>query len=223
MPRKLYDDDGKEIEVLTDEEVKDLKTKAEAGGKAEEYTKLVNDVRSALGVGKDANVLEAIKEAKDSSNPNWKLARGKIDRLTTFIKSKIQGAEIDDEGNVKATEATMTPEQIRSEVASATKKEMLGAYINQKLSKMPDDKRTVVQKYYQKLTTGEEVTLENVDKFIGEAINIVIPKGSAFFPQFGGNDPVITDEHKEDFAATEAGKTAGKFMGLRSTAEEAKK
>ena len=85
----LYDEQGNEVEAITKEEADALQKPNE----------LLTDLLTELGAEKPEDLKEKIKELKDSENPNWREARGKIKTLErTLEELKSQGKTINEQG-----------------------------------------------------------------------------------------------------------------------------
>lgn len=214
--RKLYDDDGNEIEVPSEEELKALQEKAEKADKAEEYEKLVSSVRTALDIKEDDDITEAVKLAKEAANPNWKDARDKIKRLTDYAKAN--GANVDEKTGEVMKEEKLDPTKIAEEAKAAARQEIYQQQLSQKLSKYPEDKRQVVESYFKKLSAGEELNSEVIEKYVGEAESLTFPKGVST-PSVDGGTPNLDESNAEDFSNTQEGKQMAEGMNLPFTKE----
>jgi hypothetical protein len=80
---------------------------------------------------------------------------------------------------------------------------------NEALARFPEEKRKVVEHYLGKLTAGEQVTPDNLDKFINDAAFLADPQAAAAKPRFagGGQPPLLKPQDGNSFAETEAGKS----------------
>jgi hypothetical protein len=206
MPRTLYDADENEIEVLTEEEIAELKALAD---KAKE-------LESSKGE------LEAkIKEIEQNVNPNWKEARKVIDNLKGALKK--QGKDIDDDGNI-VEKHEFTPEKIAEIAAKKAQEIIVGQHLKKSLQGYDEEKQKSIRGVFDKLSSGEEVNLDNVDTFFQQAVNTVSPMRP--------NDPIATaisagsnrgsaGGSKTNFADTEQGKSLASDLGM--SLEEPKK
>lgn len=203
----MFDEDGNEFDMPSKEELEDLKSK---NGKVEEYEGLVKNVREALEISEDDDLIESIKLAKEASNPNWKSTREKIAKLQTFIKANIKDASLDEEGNV-TMEEKIDPKAIEESARKAAREEIFGQEINKHLEKYPADSREAVKKYFEKLSAGEELNSETIAKTMDEAGSIVVPKpASNPGTNLSGGEPRIKIEDGQDFSETEQGKEIAK-------------
>lgn len=211
MSRKLFDEDGEEVEVPTEEELKDLQTRAESAGKSEEFNKMTAEIRKTLDLKEDDDLLEAIKLAKESTNPNFKAMRSKISRYETFIKNKIKDAEFDDDGNIVDKSQKFSLEDVTKTVRETTLKTLAEKSLADKLAKYPESKRAVIESYYKKLSVGEEMTSENVDKYLGEAerlSEVPMARGEA---RIEGKEPQLSAEGAK-FVESPRGKEAAEAI-----------
>lgn len=207
MSRILYGEDGEEVEVPTDEEIKELQTKAEAAGKSDEFNKMTSEIRKTLDLKEDEDLLEAIKLAKESTNPNFKALRSKISRYESFIKTNIKDAEFDQEGNVINKKEKFNMDDITTAAKKVTLETMAEHDMNRRMSKYPEDKRAVVRKYFDKLATGEDMTPENVDRFISEAERLAQVPDVRTETRFNGGEPKLSAEGAK-FVESPKGKEA---------------
>lgn len=166
MPEKIVLQDGTEREVPTAEELKSLNEQAEK-------SKVVDNIRKELGLADDADLTSAIKEAKESSNPNWAEARKKMKVLQDAAKAK--GVEIDDSGNIIEKQAGVKSEDIDRIVTEKTTESLFNAEKERALSKYNSEDKKVVEHYFNKLMTGEEKTVGNILKFTKEAESLSFP------------------------------------------------
>lgn len=218
---KYWDADGNEYDMPSQEELADLKKKAESTNN-EEFTKLQSSIREILGVDEKADLVEAIKLAKEAGNPNWPKARNKIVKLETFIKGNNKEAVIDDEGNVNVKQE-LTPEELLKQSEAQTRKILLSDKITARLSRYPQEKRDVVKSYFERLSTGEELNEESINRFFNEAETIVFPKQPSTTPGFGGGAPVLQTQDQKDYSSTPEGqKAANSLFGDESFAKDAK-
>lgn len=216
----LFDKDGNEVEVPSTEEIQDLKIKAEAAGNAAQLSQLVGSVREALGIDESADITEAVKLAKESANPNWPQTRAKLGRMQEFIKNNFKGAQIQEDGSVNLDEK-IDLKVVEERARSAAKTEILGQEINKHLLKYPQESREVVKKYFEKLIAGEDLNLENVSKFMGDAGNLAIPNNSRSNTRTSGGVPILDSSDGARLSETPEGKNvANQLFGDESFAKE---
>lgn len=200
MPKKVKLEDGSEIEIPTEEELKGLNEKA---SKSDELSKKVSE-------------LEA-----DSQNRNWSALRKQNEKMKELLKS--QSKEIDEEGNIKDFAKTFSQEDVQKMVQESTNKALLEQHINMSIRGLDENKRKVVLANYGKLSTGEDVNLENVDNFIKSAMsasgistdanNLSAALGSSA-PYSRGVAPA--GDKDKGFAESEAGKGLANSLGIET-------
>ena len=166
MPEKIVLQDGTEREIPTAEE---LKSQNEQADKA----KVVDGIRKELGLADDADLTSAIKEAKESSNPNWAAARQKMKILQDAAKAK--GVEIDDAGNILDKPVGIKAEDVSKMVSEKTTEALFIAERDRALSKHSVEDKKVVEHYFNKLMTGEDKSVANILKFTKEAESLAFP------------------------------------------------
>jgi len=221
---KVFDEDGKELEMPSQDELKGLQEKAEKAGKADELEGLVKSVRDTLGLGETEDVIDALKVMNEAANPQWKAARQKIDRLQTFIKSNFKGAAVDEDGN-PVIEEKIDIHTVEERARGAARQEIYGQEINKHLQKYPKEEREVVKKYFDKLIAGEEVNSETIPQFIEQAESAAFPKKPGLRGvTLSGKEPQLEIKEGQDFSDTEQGKQiANEMFGEESFAKKGDK
>jgi len=153
------------------------------------------------------------REFQEQVNPNWQRARKSMDAMRSALKEK--GVEVDDDGNVRGNPNGITIEQARQEAAQAARNEMLGGRLQELLGEYDAESAPVIKHYYDKLTAGEEVSLQNVRKFVQQAETVArsstsnpISRVASFS---GGSGPRIpsNEEKLDETTATELGQKMG--------------
>ena len=107
------------------------------------------------------------KELQDDINPNWQRARATIDALKEIAKSK--GVELNEDGTVKSNPNNIDINAITQQAREAARGELLGNRLEELLEQYDAESSKVVKHYYQKLTQGEGITLQNIGKFVSQA------------------------------------------------------
>lgn len=191
--KKVILQDGSELEVYEEADVTAVKTQAETEKAA--LQKTTSDLQAKI------SELEA-----DDGNRNWAKIRQAKEKLASALKA--QGKQVDDDGNVSEAPKVLTGEEIELKASQAARREILGDYKKKALAKLDDETRKVVDHYYNKLTSGEEVTLDNVDKFISEATRLAVPENNnnRGVGSFAGKPPVLKPADGTGFSSTDAGK-----------------
>lgn len=216
-PRKLFNEDGDEIEVPTEEELTELQGKAEKSA-----TEALAELNSKLGVPEGTTTEDFVKNLQEEGNPNWKAARQQIDTLKGVIKD--QGLEVDTEGKV-IKDDSISQEELETKIKATAKQEFLEQYKDSKLSKItdPEDKK-VVQHYFDKLSAGEDLDHGKVDSIMASAMQLAKPGDSNAVELITGAPPDISPpKDKADFSESDDGKAAGENMGLKSMQPDAEK
>lgn len=186
---KVQTEDGKEIDVLTQEEAAtQLKEKEDA-------------IKSEY----DAK----IKELEQDLNPNWRDARAKLKEQETKLKEYEEKY-----GEQKPSQVTL--EEVESRAKASARQEMIEIEKERLFSNYKDEQREVVKKYFDKLTTGEELSLNNIHSFVKQAEQLVIPQIDSKVNTFSvSGRPPLMDNEKDDFSNTDNGKSLGERMGMR--------
>jgi hypothetical protein len=81
MSEKIVLEDGTEREVLTDEEVQNLKAGHDANQQKKPIVEQYKKIREELGIGEDGDIEEKLSQMKEEANPNFKAMRDKQDKL----------------------------------------------------------------------------------------------------------------------------------------------
>ena len=184
----------KELELLRP--LKDSSAQKEAEYKAKEDTWLKEKV-----------------ELSEAINPNWQKARATIEQLKAIAKEK--GVELNDDGSVKSNPGNVDIQAIEQRAINAARGELLGTRLEEMLEQYSDPKdKDLVKHYYNKVTNGETVTLQNMSKFISQAESLA--KGESGNPLkriasfSGGQGPRSSESTKmSDEEAIERGKKWG--------------
>ncbi len=191
MPTTVLDADGNEIEALTAEEVADLQARAE---KAQDL---------------ESKVAELQKQIQEEGNPNWREARAKMDKLQSFIKEK--GFSLNDDGTVSDVEK-VDPNKIKEELRSELKEESFQETKSELLDEYDDQTKPLIEKYVNKLLSGEEKNLKNLKSAFKEAEKLVgVGETNRVSRVINGQPPKFNQDGKS-FADTEEGKSIAKEM-----------
>lgn len=207
MPRTIVTEDGNTIEVPTEEELKALQDSA---AKAEEFRKKAEDLEAAKS-----------KYESDPVEKNWRELRAKTERLEAQIKE--QGKMVAADGTISDAPKSLTPEEIEAKARAAARSELVGQQKKNLLSKFDDEKKKVVEHYLDKLTAGEDVSVDNIEKFVQEASLLAEPPKSGVqrTPFVNGQPPVFKNADGKSFAETEHGQSlANEVFGEESFAKK---
>jgi len=163
----------------------------------------------------------------DPVQKNWNAMRQINDNLKASLKA--QGKEVKDDGTVvdAPPPAVNADEVIKKATDAATvaaQQVALDQYKRNLLSRYNEEERKVVDHYYSKLSSGETVTVENMEKFVSEAARLAVPNSAP--PKFvpgNGQAPRFAPTDGPKFSETEAGKSiANEVFGPNSFAAPTK-
>ena len=206
MPQTIVTEDGSTMDVPTEEELKALQTSA---SQATELQKQVDE-------------LNKLKEdyEKDPVQKNWNAIRAKTERMEAALKA--QGKTVDENGNVSEPPSALTSEEIEEKARKAARSEMVGQQKRNLLARYDDEQRKLVEHYLNKLTTGEEVNMDNLEKFVQEAEVLAIPnKLNKSAPFVAGQPPRMKGIDENRFSDTEEGvNIANEIFGDESFAKK---
>lgn len=158
-------------------------------------------------------------ELEQAANPNWKKAREQISKLQEAVKEK--GVKLDDEGLPLPKDHINPDELVKSaeeRAAAATRQEFLNNRLEELLEGYTQDQAKVIRHYYSKITTGEEVSLQNIREFVTRAeaaSGFEKPSKMSRAMGAGGSGP----RNPEDTTglSDDAAKSIGELMGIRVT------
>lgn len=213
MPRDLYDAEGNKVEgVLDDAEMKALQDKAKS---VEESTATITKLQDDL------------KTIQSEVNPNWQAARIKMKQLedenAKLKELEKTGKTLDEKGQVvdfKGNNGPSAEEVARIARESATQATQSAFVENRKklhLQEFGEDKRKVVEHYFNKLSAGETLTEEKVDEYMESARRASglttnpINRANSFSAGKG-----FTNQNEPEFTDTEQGKAWADRMGLKT-------
>ena len=211
MPRILYDKDGNEIEVPDDKELENL-VAADNANKNKKV--LLKDIMEKLGVEKP----EEIAEVLNPNSKNFSQLRGVVKSLKAQLKEK--GIEVSEDGK-SLTNKNMTNEDLDKKIRGETTKSLVEARTIEVLGRIVDENtRKAVKSYYDQLTIGKEISLQNVNSFLADAVKLGSPAGGVdniriAHASSGHGGITSQGESKTSFADTDEGKTLAKEMGLK--------
>src|SRR3990167_6252157 len=107
------------------------------------------------------------KQLEESANPNWQKARQRISSLETALKDK--GVELNEDGTVKNNPQGVDIEEVRREARESARSELTGNKLANLLSQYDEESAKIVKHFFNKVSTGESVTLDNIDNFFRQA------------------------------------------------------
>ena len=198
MPRTLFDGDGNEIEVPNEEELTELKTKAEG---SEEATAKVTELEST------------ITELEKDVNPDWKGLRTKAKNLEKALKD----AEVNYDpltGEVIKEAAPLSDEDLDKKIDAGVQKKLVTAHKKTLLSGYDDEQKQVIEKYLDAFIDVEGVeilTADDLNPVFEKALGAAGIKTSAK-PHIKGQAPRVNTDGKSNYAETEEGQAMGKEL-----------
>jgi hypothetical protein len=207
MPRTIVTEDGSTIEVPTDEELSALK---ESAAKAAELQTKVEQYEKDP-IEKNWRELRASREAESAK------AKKLEEQLATI------GKQVKDDGTLVDAQKPLSYEEIEAKARLAARSELVGQQKRTLLSKYDEEKKKVVEHYLTKLTYGEEVTMDNLEKYVKEAELLADPTIATApkTPIVRGQPPILTGADGKRFSDTEAGKSlANEIFGNDSFAKQ---
>lgn len=201
--RKLYAEDSTEVEVPDEAELKALQEKAT---KVEELEKKLKEAEEFNGA--PADLRKRLKELKAESE----VAALKLKKFEET------GKTLDDKGQVIDFKPTLTAEEIEARQISVAHKVMVDVEKQKIFTKIPAEKRELVEKYYNKLTHGEQVNISNLGEYIEAAynaagLNIQVDPIKRAIANINGKAPSF-ETKRDDFAESDTGKARAAAMGL---------
>lgn len=194
-------------EEITVEQVQELQNKL-----AELETFKTDSAAKLAEYDQAKTELEQLKKDKadleGQANPNWKEAREKMGRLESLLKGK--GIEVDELGNPKGSQVSLA--DVERKTAEVVTQKLLNARLEEILDDYDPASKEVIRHYYNKLSAGEEITLQNIRKFVNEAERAAGSDNQVKKIQLsGGLGPRMGDESK---LGEQEAKDLGAKMGL---------
>ena len=196
MPETIILEDGTEREVPTSEELDAFKASGE------EALKLKIDL--------EANN-KTIEDLKANQDPNYKKLREALVYKDTIINNlKEEGKTLDENGKIVDAEQKVDANDIIKQATESSKKAVIDSLIAEKknklLEKYDDDQKGMINHYFDKLTAGEEVSLDKVENIFNQAAGVALPPEDIKTPNVNGNAPSFnTTNKKNDFAESDEG------------------
>lgn len=194
MPRELFDNAGKPIEVPDDAELQSLR---EAADKAKE--------------------LEAqLEEARKDASPDWRSARQKMKELETEANEWKSKAE---KAGVQVEPKPLPTDEIRRIASEEADQAYVNRYRERRLGEF-GERKEAVSRIFDKLASGEKLNEAKIDEYMGIAARAAgfedtgsqARRAMSFG---GGSAPNFADaQRKSDFADTEKGKQLSGMLGL---------
>lgn len=202
---KVFDEQGVEMEVPSQEELAALKAQAGKAGLADEFENL----KKGLNIPQGQTFSDYLRDLQLSANPNWRAARQAMDRMKEALRGK--GLEVDDEGNIKSPQQQISPEDIENRARNAARNEIVNQHKEALLGKYDPETRKVVEDYYGKLIAGQELTIGNVEKVMRDAEKLARPESVSTGFDIRGGAPRIQHEPKS-YADTPEGQEQARAL-----------
>ena len=190
--KTLYNSEGDPVEVPDDDEIQELKSKAESISKLE----------------------EELKELKNKPESiNWKAMREKENRLVKQLKEK--GVELDENGEPIVN---VDPKFVESKAEEIANRKLVNVLVEDALDEFGDARDTVFETF-QAITQGKEVSRKNYREFLEKAARaegVLLENNSknlarrVAFARPGG----APESSSESFADSAQGRALGEAMGL---------
>lgn len=150
------------MEELTEEQLQALQEKAQ---KAEELETRLKDMVPKEEVEKAVKAKE--DELSQQINPNWQKARQRMNSLETALKEK--GVELNEDGTVKSNPQGVDIEEVKREARESARAELAGNKLANLLGQYDEESAKIVKHFFNKVTTGEAVSLDNIEIYFRQA------------------------------------------------------
>lgn len=174
-PLKVILEDGTEKEVPTDEELKALQDKA-------------NEVDSLKKQYED--IVKEKAELEEGVNPNWPQVRKDIKRKENLEKAlKDKGLIFGEDGKIidDPAKKQVTTDDVDKRATEAATNVLLKNHIETKLLGLDKEVKDAVLLKYEKLSAGENLSsISDVEKYLKEAMQLVVPAERNVDPQRRG-------------------------------------
>lgn len=158
MPRTLFDESQKEVQVLDDTEIQALQEKAK---QADEYAAKLKEQEDLL---------------KDPETVNWRAARQKIKAAEKVIEDAKKSM---DPAKPTNEQIVIPPAAVVPDVNEVVTKQLAEERISDQLGKYSDKERDVVKSYFDRLCppgTSSRLDKEAVRKALADAESLALPQ-----------------------------------------------
>ena len=212
MPREI-EIDGKKETVYSEDEVKGYKLGSD---KNKERKASIEDMQ------KEIDDLKA-----DDGNRNWSKIRKKTDALEKALAD--DGKELDDDFKIVDKGAPrLTSDDVQKTAEKASKDIIIKDRIDDALETITDEKqRGVVNHYFKKLSSGEEMSKVKVDELMGQAQKLagVESESNSLSDTInqGGGQPPRSGSEDDKFVDSDRGKSLASDLGIKVEVPEKKK
>ena len=213
MPETIELADGTEREVPTAEELTNLQAGHDANIGKRDAVKEYNELTTALELKEGETVQNRIDSMKEEANPNFAKLRTKMKALE--VAAKASGVELDDDGNAKEKNETLTKEDVSNIFLKQSEKTASEAFKANALKGFDKNDSKTIGEVFDKISSVGGTLEENMELAIekvlpgrgGDALNQVINNGGGGGPkpakageasqeikEFGANALGLTDE-----------------------------
>jgi len=198
MPRTLTDSEGNEVEVPTEDEMKNLQDKAKGN---EDLSKKLKEQEEALESYKGDKALQNFKKLRESN-----------DKLKAELKKS--GKTINEEtGEIEEEKKEgLSKEEVESTTKKVVSDTIYEAELEKVLSSYDKDTKEAMKTYVEKLSGDQDKTIDNLYKVVEDAKKIVAPSAPAENSiQKGWNKPGSYKpyQHKDENKPSEDTKKMG--------------
>lgn len=194
--RTLYDEAGNSVEVPDEQELDSLKKANEEAEKLREQIKTVEE--GSIGI---KSLREALKRK---------------DALIADLQKKTETPK--EEPKEEKKEVVFDENRIRELTRAEASKMLLDTEIDRSLSEYSDDDKKLVRRYFDKLTSGEELNVETMKVYMEQAARAAFPSTdvrSKFSHSAGGRPPIVDSDQRKSFADTDAGRELAQRLGMK--------
>ena len=212
--RTLFDADGKEVEVHTEEELKDLNSLAESGKSFNEF-KESETFKELSGIHETEDISELTNRLKEGTNPNFPKLRGIMKNMSEALKK--DGKDIDENGVIIEKNDALTQDDVQKMIQTQNKQFMIDTSFGSAANGLDDAQREVFKKNFDKLTAGEDINMDNINGFISSAKSASSINGPDPIKTMNnglGNNPGNINNNNDNFADSDKGKDLAGELGM---------
>jgi len=211
MTEKIILEDGTEKEILTDDEVKDLKAGHDANVEKKPIVEQYNKAVESLELKEGQTVEERLTELKEAENPNWQKMRSTLKTLRDAAKEK--DIEIDGEGNIVDKKEGLTKEETEKIAEDAVLKTQKRQQKEKALSEFDKEDAKTIGEVFDRLDSVGGTFKENMEL----AVEKVLPgQGGDLLKQaIGSSGGTQPRQPKKDAASSELKEFGAKNFGLK--------
>lgn len=184
--RILFDADGEEIKVPDEKQINDWKAGHDKNIERKETEKELKD--------------DLANFQNDGKSMNFRAIRQQNEKLKADLETR--GKVITDKGNIEEKADNLTQEGIIKIAKEEMKNEITKEKVNSVFAKINDkDQREVARDYFNRLSTGKNLTNELIEETMSQALNLA--KVDATSTTSISGKPPIFEQKKENSEARE--------------------